>query len=54
LLCRQSLRMKIEGLPFVYGVPSWAPARDMERITELGFEKFGMGAMYLARNAVLS
>lgn len=42
-----------QGAPFLYAIPTWTTAAESAKITELAFEKFGVGALYLARSPVL-
>lgn len=41
------------GAPFLYAIPTWATPAESAKVMELAFEKFGVGALYLARNPVL-
>ncbi len=43
-----------KGTPFLYALPTWTTPEESVKVLELAFERFEMGAVYLARSAMLS
>lgn len=39
--------------PFLYAIPTWTTPAESAKIMELAFERFDVGALYLARSPVL-
>jgi actin-like protein 6A len=49
-----AVRDEAKGVPFMYALPTWATRAESQKVMELAFERFEMGALYLARSAMLS
>jgi hypothetical protein len=42
-----------KGAPFLYAIPTWTTHAESAKMMELAFERFDVGALYLARSPVL-
>jgi len=42
-----------KGAPFLYAIPTWTTPAESAKMVELAFERFDVGALYLARSPVL-
>ena len=52
--CFKDLGLQSEQVPLILSDPEWNSKESREKILELGFEKFKLPGMFLARSSVLS
>lgn len=49
-----SVKEGAKGVPYMYALPAWASRAESQKSAELAFERFDLGALYLARSPMLS